>query len=164
MYQPEALQTILAFVIGCLNEDEQIARDAGFSPQAKARQREWAAQPTQWPGGEHPFLDGVKVTDRAGVATLIANGESRALHAARHDPAAVLDDIAAKRSIVILHGNYDTDPCLKLDDGAAWDPQLYRPCLTLRYVARGYARRPGFLQEWSSQADSLSWALWSTTE
>lgn len=144
----EELHAIVRFVTACLAEDEQIARDAGFSLQSKTRQREWTAHPTEWPGGERPFLDGVKVTDRVGIAVFIANGASRALHAARHDPADVLARIAATRAAVALHGTYDTDPCLKLEDGAWWNPELYGPCNTLRLLVSGFAARPGYEQAW----------------
>lgn len=36
-----------------------------------------------------------------------------------------------------LHGSYDTDPCLKLDDGAWWNPELFGPCPTIRTIATG---------------------------
>ena len=38
-------------------------------------------------------------------------------------------------AVLDLHGNYDTDPCLKLDDGAWWDPALFEDCPTVRAIA-----------------------------
>lgn len=147
---------VVAFLIARLAEDEQIARDAGFSQQSKTRQQEWIAQATEWPGGEHPFLDGVKVTDRMGIATFVANGGARAEHVARHDPARVLAEVAAKRAILAEHKHapatepstddfgcqicaYDRGDCVLY--GWGW-------CNTVRLLAAPYADHPDYDPAW----------------
>lgn len=77
-----------------------------------------------------------------------AQWEADAQHIARHDHARVLREVEAKRAIVALHGDYDTDPCLKLDDSAAWDPALREPCDTLKLLAAPYANHLDFKQAW----------------
>jgi hypothetical protein len=71
-------------------------------------------------------------------------------HIIRHDPAAVLADIAAKRAILGLHctrsgtgGTWDTDPVAICNDCS--DVQ---PCMTLRLIASAYSGRPGYRDEW----------------
>ncbi len=166
---------IMEFVEEQLAIDEQLALDAGFSPQSKTRQREWTAQVAEWPGGERPFLDGVKVTDRMGIAAFVANGGARAKHAARHDPATVLADVAGKRAILAevlswQHAHVDGDTWLSCaqavdphdeDDtpgsGCADEKRAGGPCdcgperrraMMLNALAAGYVGRPGFKDDW----------------
>lgn len=155
---------IVEFVMARLAEDEQIARDAGFSPQSKTRQREWTAQPSEWPGGEHPFLDGVKVTDRAGARVFIANGESRAIHAARQDPERILAEVAAKRQHLELWRDAceRRDRALKLAESK--QPLMQKAAISARAEANGlcealgrillldariYAAHPDYNPPWS---------------
>jgi len=44
---------------------------------------------------------------------------------------------AALLGVLDLHGSYDTDPCLKLDNGAWWNPEQFGPCPTIRTIATG---------------------------
>lgn len=64
-----------------------------------------------------------------------------AAHIARHDPAAVLADVAAKRAILDLH---DAVP---EEEHCAWD-QERKPCQTVRLLASAYAHRPGYRDQW----------------
>jgi len=105
--------------------------------------------------------------DRKGVddyseAVVVYVGEVEehdARHIARHDPASVLRDIAAKRAIVDLHG-----PELPIcEDGyrpGATHADVARsvlangapagvPCLTLRLLASAYSHRDGYRPEWA---------------
>ena len=146
------------FLLARWAEVEQAALDAGHSPQTKTRQREWTAQLTEWPGGEHPFLDGVKVIDRNGVAVFIANGGSRAIHAALHDPAAVLADIAMKRAILAEHPQVPAD---RLDNGPqtgcrtchvdshCGETMAEGLCETVRHLAAPHSAHPDYNPDWS---------------
>lgn len=69
--------------------------------------------------------------------------DADAEHIARHDPARVFADIAAKREIVAWVGDYDADP-----DGSAWG--------ILGHLAALYADHPDYQQEWRSALDDDS--------
>jgi pyrimidine deaminase RibD-like protein len=103
--------TITEFLTARLDEDEAAARDVlenGLVSWDEARQ----------------------ILYRAGW-----HAERAEAHIARHDPARVLADVAAKRAIVALH------PC---DDcGMGNDP-----CSTLRLLAQPYAEHPDYDEEW----------------
>jgi len=40
-------------------------------------------------------------------------------------------------AVLELHGSYDTDPCLKLEDGAWWSPDQFKHCPTVVLIAEG---------------------------
>jgi len=64
-----------------------------------------------------------------------------AVHIARHDPAHVLADIAAKWAIVEIHGREHWCPNhLEWDEG---------PCQTLRLLASALSDRPGYDPAWA---------------
>lgn len=80
-----------------------------------------------------------------------STGEEVLDHIARHDPAAVLADIAAKRAVLLL--------CeAALVNASATSPSSfvrgqgdgYQEAMTeaVRYLARAYRHRPGWRQEW----------------
>lgn len=77
-------------------------------------------------------------------------------HIARHNPARVLVDIAAKRRIVELHtpdseGNCETCGTGQRSwgpgDPGEFDPTPW-PCRTIRVLASVYADHPDYRQEW----------------
>jgi hypothetical protein len=84
------------------------------------------------------------------------------VHAARHDPARVLREIDAKRKLLVLHRSVTRtdftsptgEPAGPLEvchecDANTTDPDWPdSPCRTLRYLARPYADRPGYREEW----------------
>lgn len=81
-------------------------------------------------------------------------GAAAAGHIVRHDPAAVLADIAAKRLIIAEHGPIteqigweDVEICgrCRYDQGLN---SFVHPCPTLRLLASAYAHRVGYRQEW----------------
>ena len=75
-------------------------------------------------------------------------------HIARHDPARVLAEIAAKRQILDEHFNVNEGSCGTCVEGK-WGypthggslPQDY-PCPTLRLLALPYADHPDYRDEW----------------
>lgn len=112
------------------------------------------------PGHEHRMVTEVVGSwghDEWGITV----SEHDAVHIARHDPARVLAEVAAKRRIIDLHhslgpsaGTEDEvvcDACGPEEDisfrvetyGGRW------PCTTLRLLASVYAGRPGWRSEWA---------------
>lgn len=83
-----------------------------------------------------------------------------AAHIARHDPARVLRDIAAKRAIVASHtpSDWPTRSSATCPICATWDHDVAMgdqaaapvadPCPTLRHLAAVYADRPGYQEGW----------------
>lgn len=104
-----------AWLLGQVDEDERIAQ--------AAPRRDWTV-----------YLAGDSDT---GELT-----EQRVLdHVARHDPARVLAEVAAKRAILDLHDQGDkADECAICF--AVW------PCGTLRALATVYADRDGYDERW----------------
>lgn len=86
--------------------------------------------------------------------------EPDAVHIARHDPAYVLADIAAKRRVVELHGPlgltwWDVTMCARcqgdsapvpdpLGSGSTWTPNATYPCATLLALAQPFADHPDY--------------------
>jgi hypothetical protein len=74
-----------------------------------------------------------------------------AAHFARHDPARVLAEVAAKRAL--LDGCEET-----LAGGDSWDPQTDGGCseefelarFVIRQLAQPFAGRPGWREEWAT--------------
>lgn len=79
---------------------------------------------------------------------LVARGlpESEARHIARHDPARVLRECAARRRLITrwesLAGLTNSE-----DDGFSRG-QLFEVCQDLKDSVQSYAGRPGFKEEW----------------
>lgn len=159
--------SLVAFLLAQYDADEHLARaaqKAAFSPN-------WDAD------GIRGDLYASSDDPQSGhVIAQADKGEADVLdHAARHDPASVLADIAAKRQIVALHPH----TTIRQDAGEArlrnmygphWEKRLIRldepycdtchvedgviesddgrPCLTLRLLASPYASRDGYKESW----------------
>lgn len=94
---------------------------------------------TVYPGdGAYLLYDG---TDP--VVMVSMPSEPLAFHIARHDPARVLAEVAAKRALVEEHGieSSEQEYC-KICDTLTW------PCGTLRYLAAVYADCEGYDERW----------------
>lgn len=126
------------------DEREQLARDAS----GPARSDRWWAEP--WFDGTASRSDlwarvGGQLTGRGALEN------AHAEHIARHDPARVLADVAAKRRIIELHTgghecstydhNGEIDNCTWCID--SWD------CSTLRLLALPHADHPDYRSEWA---------------
>jgi len=76
----------------------------------------------------------------------VGNGDSQpaARHIARHDPARVLAECAAKRAIVALHA------VIPRPDDASYceEDEAPFPCPTLRALALPYAEHPDYDEAW----------------
>lgn len=144
---------LVAFLAGCLDEDEAAARRA-------ASESPWRVSDVNDDGSrsvrcaEAP--DGLWHGD---VAEHIAGSD--AAHIARHDPARVLAEAAAKRAILAEHSpHYPTtypkpsgQPACGVCDEGTWDTEAVRwPCPTVRHVAAVYGGRPGYDPAWAPTA------------
>ena len=70
-------------------------------------------------------------------------------HIARHDPARVLRDVAAKRAILEMHTwTASLDGCWSCSGDHGADPTP-APCGTLRHLAAVYAVHPDYNTKWA---------------
>lgn len=136
--------SITEFITARLGEDEQQALSASPGP--------WHLN------AEHDeviAVDGIEVC----TAHALSNNQLRntARHIARHDPARVLREVAAKRAILAENapkvttwvGEPDTLSCGRC---GTWNeyPVSY-PCRTLRTLAAIYSDHPDYNHEWSTE-------------
>jgi hypothetical protein len=120
---------LVAFLRARLDEDEQVARDAGAEAWRKAE------RPSIW------------VTRADGPVAQTKDFEDAA-HIARHDPARVLRDVEAKRRIIDLHAPRHADDYERWgtsDCVACYD---LTPCRTVRLLALPYADHPDYREHW----------------
>lgn len=137
---------LVAFLRAQLDEDERAARAAALYPGKRWR----------------PGSDGRTVFDDDG-AELIADmygpeTRPRAEHIARHDPARVLAEVAAKRELLDEHravqeytdqmGGSPLDPdrmvCAACGDQGRDDNAVTPPCRTVRLLALPYDGHPDY--------------------
>lgn len=140
--------TITEFLTARLDEDEAMARAASPGPWHPNAERD-----------EVLAVDDITVAD--GFALSSPQTRATTEHIARHDPARVLADIAAKRAIVVMHPSvrlrdqpgsghtsdavvcaYDSGP----DDVS--DASTAYPCITLRMLAQPYAEHEDYDEGW----------------
>lgn len=139
------MDDLVKFIRAQLDEDEQEANDFG--------------------GNSWRVVDDLVVQRGVVPATtaIVAEGLRASVSEwlARHDPARVLREVAAKRAVVdlhtpvVLHGGpggkyYDqTVVCRSCEppNGVHLQEEIY-PCLTLRLLAAVYADSPGYREEW----------------
>jgi hypothetical protein len=95
---------------------------------------------------QHPSwtADDGDVLDQPEYAIAHARGNYAASHIARWDPARVLAESEAKRSVVELHRTDATDPEVIVCAVCLYGP----PCETLRLLALPYADHPDYRPEW----------------
>jgi hypothetical protein len=76
--------------------------------------------------------------------------DADAAHIARHDPARVLREVAAKRAILALHDlpqHYCPLPVVPGRHGQLWTPEE-GPCWTLRHLAATWSDHPDYRAGW----------------
>ena len=128
--------TLVEFLNARLDEDEAIARAATDGP--------WGATPGPW-GPEATYLEAVDGWDFAVFETV-----KDARHAARHDPARVLAEVAAKRKIVEEHPirkSGDEEGC-ECNYDREWGWAEEGACGTLRALTSVYAGHPDYDPTW----------------
>lgn len=126
------MTTLTEFLNDCLDRDEAYARNAfrphgDEGPKNGPEWREiWSGTVECGPGGEH-----------------IATFDSQlSRHIERHDPARVLREVAAKRSIIEEHsGTHSCGADHATDDD---------PCNTLKFMAAIHEGHPGYRKEWAA--------------
>lgn len=143
--------TIVEFLTARLDEDERLAR---------------AATPGPW-SPDAPFLSDVVTSALLGPVADCAIGTDYraqsledACHIARHDPARVLAEVAAKRSIIALHaqvdivgpGGEDMAACGACGDTTDEYLATCWPCDTLKHLAAPYADHPDYDPTWADPA------------
>jgi len=147
--------TITEFLEARIAEDEAVANDA-----TGAR---WVVLPGV--NASLVNIDATQVRDekwkygRFGHIATTSHDAAYAEHIARHDPARVLAECAAKRAIIELHGPVRDDGwksgeandylwcgmCGSIDDS----PEPY-PCATIKALAAVYKDHPDYREEWAA--------------
>lgn len=140
-------EDLITWLSAVLDEDERLAR---------------AATPGPWKDGA-----GTVALHSTGMDEITGYVHEQADidHIVRHDPAAVLADIAAKRQIVAIHNVwtaiYPEDAvhewrrkdrrCIGCGFNSSEEPNTpdVNDCPTLRALASAYAHQPGYRQEWA---------------
>ncbi|MBM4482260.1 hypothetical protein GS443_02760 [Rhodococcus hoagii] len=126
---------LVEFLRARLDEDDQMAREAG------KRATDWRSDGVG--GGGEPITwddEGGWIGEHTIVYSEGWPEGGEALHIARHDPARVLREVAAKRRILDLAGEISRS-------GAEFAEQDYRT-LT-RSLAAVYSDHPDYQQEWA---------------
>jgi hypothetical protein len=135
----------LAFVRARLDEDERIARAAANLPDHTPDADHWEQGGT-W--------SSVVVASGPGKGASVVSDEgfpsdTQAEHIARHDPARVLDDVAAKRDL-IDSAAYALDSAKKLESMGANSFDLRSLCdFDILTMARCWASHPDYEVGWS---------------
>jgi hypothetical protein len=151
--------TLVEFLEARLAEDEAVAR-AAIRDVIDSVSREVESGDGIWTAGT--AYDERQVQ---GIDILIydegSHSAEQAQHIARHDPARVLREVEAKRTIVAEHRPYHVTT---RNDGLDWDYKRcvectppddlpidasYYPCLTLCRLASIYFEHPDYNQEWA---------------
>ena len=132
---------LVTFLRARLNEDEQTARLAANDARGMGIAYD---EPVHWRNSDgNLYLDGGYGSGIAVGGYGCQIGDEVVNHIARHDPARVLTDIAARRAIIDLH--VDRAECTRCE----WfDDELY-PCDTLKLLATVYASHPDYRKEWT---------------
>lgn len=169
---------IVEFLMARLDEDEQVARDAsgdtivgqpgawepspagdeweatctdGYDEELLVALRPGLPRPPDIRGGRWGAIVSTN-PDRRGQNEASPMGAFR--HAARHDPARVLREVAAKRAIIEQHPNVNDGDCGTCVVGA-WGYPTHGssrpaswPCPTLRHLAAPHAEHPDYNESW----------------
>jgi hypothetical protein len=154
---------LVAFLLARLDEDERWARQATPGPWAWSENHDGAGEVNA--AERRPDLqgDGWERSQARSIANESATGDVRladAVHIARHDPARLLADIAAKRQIVDEHANgwegWEDPPtqddieqayCVRCQDRRSHDAMRW-PCPTLKLLALPFADHPDYDEKW----------------
>lgn len=145
------MTTLTEFLLARIAEDEATALAATPGP--------WVVGSTHYldhVGHEHVAAMGEKKRMLLNMSTgyIPSNHEQDAEHIARHDPARVLAECAAKRRIVELHTAFSEPQHMVYgtitaccECGSVDDAPVEWPCPTLRALAQPHADRPDYREE-----------------
>lgn len=132
---------LIGFLRARLDEDEESAKACGGAPwsaevQGMVHVSSKAIRDEKWKFGRLGY-----------VATVEHDWDGE--HIVRHDPARVLNEIAAKREIIEQHMPVgDGTVCLSYCHTRAPGEAQTWPCLTLRLLAMPYSGHEEFHEEW----------------
>jgi len=146
--------TLTEFLLARIAEDEAVARAAVIPESARPNAYKPHPELSRWryvPDGEveydyddpYPYPTVAYVTcDHEGLLPSV--NEEVGPHIARHDPARVLAECAARRAIVALHARYSEryEGCSSCGSVAEYGVDY--PCDTLRALALPYADHPDY--------------------
>jgi hypothetical protein len=139
---------IVAFITARLDEDARLAEAAAVDAGSAVK-----PDPDWRDGGGSVVANGI-------IAYGLQNMEmdaSVSAHIARHDPARVLAEVAAKRRILARHGATERGRCKACLTARAgrhqedWDADPH-PCDTLKLLAAPDADHPDYQAEWAIEA------------
>lgn len=139
--------SIIEFLEARLAEDERIALAAA------SRTRWWRSGGSGVVGGGEPYTvdweDGPDYTDYANAHTIVYDEgwplDTEALHIARHDPARVLREVAAKRAILADARIYPDAAYPDFDGGFSTAAES-----AVASLAAVYSDHPDFDPEWAA--------------
>ncbi|MDX2667408.1 DUF6221 family protein [Streptomyces stelliscabiei] len=160
------MDDLLQWLIAQIDEDERIAREASGGTVVGVPGN-WQPAPAgdEWEALAGDIAEELLVALRPGLPRppdvmsgmwgAIASNEPDSdpgagsampalVHAARHDPARVLREVEAKRSIIEQHERYAAERRRMM---GGWDPQSDDSPI-LAALAAVYADRPGYREEW----------------
>lgn len=166
---------IRKFLEARIAEDEAVARAATDGPWRYDPRKVWHqdAEKLAMARAGNPFVTGGEEFVAAGpddgrnettIGVAVTGPEDHpqsmadAAHIARHDPARVLAECAAKRAIITEHGlsevaSLDRETWGRLTlicrTCAVGPRQVVAPCPTLRHLAAMYADHPDYNTEWA---------------
>src|SRR6267154_1723565 len=147
------MSDLVEFLTARLGEDEAAA---------KAAQLRFPGPWEQADNTDSPLPGAVTIYDARDESVGVIRGSYAAAHIARHDPARVLREVEAKRSLIELHkpnGNpadewYGHDVRCEECGGIGGSPAIGErgfqrswPCRTLRTLAAVYRDHPDYRQE-----------------
>jgi hypothetical protein len=149
-------EDLLEFITARLDDDEQIARACGEGVTWAVEHRsDWETGDPAKPDPECAagrceccIVEGANPDGTAGMRIYDEGGHDShdAEHMARHDPARVLREVAAKRRILAAAAGYS--PELEHGDNGEWAFEV-----VLRLLALPFADHPGYDPSWSPTDD-----------
>ncbi len=152
----ETESTLAGWLLARLDEDEQAARSAAPGPWTYGDIESVAGgslyDPTVIIASVHWDNVGDEIDPRIRRRVPHEEADGTGKHIARHDPARVLADVAAKRWIVELHAEAefpDTDEGRDKNIAECGQCMEDYPCHTLRLLALPYAGHDGYRSEWA---------------
>jgi len=146
---------LVDFLRARLNEDERIARDAGGRSEqaweADLSGKDPLGMPS-WPAVVRYLTGGRLRGAVAHLPVMQERSEDRMVHIARHDPARILAEVEAKRSLLdryeTQHWHGPAAPTSPDPRDHVEDTGACRTCVTARTLARVYRNHPDFNPAW----------------
>jgi Family of unknown function (DUF6221) len=156
------MDDLTAFLNARIDEDDAVARQA-----AQVAGPDWTWKTEVPEGGDYP-TDYIKTPGGTPLLDTMGGIEGDAPHVARHDPARVLREVAAKRAILAEHAPraYDRygrigiycracvtghEPYMDDDTPDSW------PCATVRHLAAVWGDHPDYRPEWKPEPLTAGW-------